>query len=229
MKKKFATLALMILVPFSHAQSIDLKSSEAKQVGYSFGYYIGRSQAESLKNIDLDAFSQGLKAATAGQASSISDEDMARILTQFKRQMEARELAELKKQGDANAKLGQQFLAENAKKSGVQKTSSGLQYQIIKTGTGKKPQKNSQVKVHYEGRLIDGTIFDSSIARDQAVDFRLDQVIQGWTEGLQLMQEGAKYRFFIPAELAYGQIGSGDVIEPNSTLIFEIELLSVQP
>jgi len=102
-----------------------------------------------------------------------------------------------------------------------------LQYQILQEGKGKSPSANSNVRVHYEGRLIDGTVFDSSIARNQPVVFRTTQVITGWTEGLQLMKEGAKYRFFIPAELAYGQIGSGDVIEPNSTLIFDVELLEI--
>ena len=106
-------------------------------------------------------------------------------------------------------------------------TKSGLQYQVLQAGTGKSPKASSTVKVHYEGRLIDGTVFDSSIARDQAAEFQVSQVIQGWTEGLQLMKVGAKYRFFIPAALAYGQIGSGDAIEPNSTLIFDVELLEI--
>ena len=111
--------------------------------------------------------------------------------------------------------------------AGIKTTKSGLQYQILQQGKGKSPKADSNVHVHYEGRLIDGTVFDSSIARNQPVVFRTTQVITGWTEGLQLMKEGAKYRFFIPAELAYGQIGSGDVIEPNSTLIFDVELLEI--
>lgn len=146
---------------------------------------------------------------------------------QYKRQADARELIELKKTAEENAKIGREFLAENAKKSEIKTTKSGLQYQILQDGKGKSPNANSNVKVHYEGRLIDGTVFDSSIARNQPVVFKTSQVIMGWTEGLQLMKPGAKYRFFIPAELAYGQIGSGDVIEPNSTLIFDIELIEV--
>ena len=177
--------------------------------------------------MDLDAFSAGLKSATAGQKSALSDEEMASILTQFKKQNEAKELIALKQEAEENAKIGQAFLAENAKKSGIKVTKSGLQYQVIQEGKGKSPKANSNVRVHYEGRLIDGTVFDSSIARNQPVDFRTSQVITGWTEGLQLMKEGAKYRFFIPAALAYGQIGSGDVIEPNSTLIFDVELIEV--
>ena len=152
---------------------------------------------------------------------------MARVLTQFKKQAEAKQLIELKKVADNNAKIGEAFLNTNAKKAGVQVTKSGLQYQVLQAGSGKSPKATSTVKVHYEGRLIDGTVFDSSIARDQAAEFQVSQVIQGWTEGLQLMKVGAKYRFFIPAALAYGQIGSGDAIEPNSTLIFDVELLEI--
>jgi len=157
----------------------------------------------------------------------LTEEEMAKVLMQYKRQADARELIELKKTAEENAKIGREFLAENAKKPEIKTTKSGLQYQILQDGKGKSPNANSNVKVHYEGRLIDGTVFDSSIARNQPVVFKTSQVIMGWTEGLQLMKPGAKYRFFIPAELAYGQIGSGDVIEPNSTLIFDIELIEV--
>jgi len=179
--------------------------------------------------LDLDAFMLGLKTAAQGGKSSLTDEEMARVLTQHKKLSDAKQLIELKQKADSNAKIGTEFLKANAKKDGVQTTKSGLQYQILKPGTGKSPQANSVVKVNYEGRLIDGTVFDSSIARNQPAEFQVSQVIQGWTEGLQLMKEGAQYRFFIPAQLGYGQIGSGDAIEPNSTLIFDVELLEVLP
>ncbi len=227
MKIYIGIIALILSSQMVLAKDINKKSSQAEQVGYSFGYLMGRSNAESLQGMDLDAFSAGLKSATAGQKSTLSDEEMASILTQFKKQNEAKELIALKQKAEENAKIGQAFLAENAKKAGIKVTKSGLQYQVIQEGKGKSPKANSNVRVHYEGRLIDGTVFDSSIARNQPVDFRTSQVITGWTEGLQLMKEGAKYRFFIPAALAYGQIGSGDVIEPNSTLIFDVELIEV--
>ncbi len=227
MKIYIGIVALILSSQMVLAKDINKKSSQAEQVGYSFGYLMGRSNAESLQGMDLDAFSAGLKSATAGQKSALSDEEMAGILTQFKKQNEAKELIALKQKAEENAKIGQAFLAENAKKTGIKVTKSGLQYQVIQEGKGKSPKANSNVRVHYEGRLIDGTVFDSSIARNQPVDFRTSQVITGWTEGLQLMKEGAKYRFFIPAALAYGQIGSGDVIEPNSTLIFDVELIEV--
>lgn len=227
MKIQISLIVLLLSSGSLFAKEINNTSSEAEKVGYSFGYLMGRSNADTLKDLDLDAFSQGLKTAAAGQKSSLSDEEMTQVLTQYKRQSDAKELIVLKQKAEENAKAGKAFLQENAKKPGVKTTKSGLQYLVLKEGKGKSPSANSNVRVHYEGRLIDGTVFDSSIARQQPVDFRTTQVITGWTEGLQLMKVGAKYRFFIPADLAYGQIGSGDIIEPNSTLIFDIELLEI--
>ena len=227
MKIQISLMVLLLSSGSLFAKEINNTSSEAEKIGYSFGYLMGRSNADTLKDLDLDAFSQGLKTAAAGQKSSLSDEEMTQVLTQYKRQSDAKELIVLKQKAEENAKAGKAFLQENAKKPGVKTTKSGLQYLVLKEGKGKSPSANSNVRVHYEGRLIDGTVFDSSIARQQPVDFRTTQVITGWTEGLQLMKVGAKYRFFIPADLAYGQIGSGDVIEPNSTLIFDIELLEI--
>lgn len=227
MKIQISLMVLLLSSGSLFAKEINNISSEAEKIGYSFGYLIGRSNADTLKDLDLDAFSQGLKTAAAGQKSSLSDEEMTQVLTQYKRQSDAKELIVLKQKAEENAKAGKAFLQENAKKPGVKTTKSGLQYLVLKEGKGKSPSANSNVRVHYEGRLIDGTVFDSSIARQQPVDFRTTQVITGWTEGLQLMKVGAKYRFFIPADLAYGQIGSGDIIEPNSTLIFDIELLEI--
>lgn len=227
MKIQISLMVLLLGSGSLFAKEINNTSSEAEKIGYSFGYLMGRSNADTLKDLDLDAFSQGLKTAAAGQKSSLSDEEMTQVLTQYKRQSDAKELIVLKQKAEENAKAGKVFLQENAKKPGVKTTKSGLQYLVLKEGKGKSPSANSNVRVHYEGRLIDGTVFDSSIARQQPVDFRTTQVITGWTEGLQLMKVGAKYRFFIPADLAYGQIGSGDIIEPNSTLIFDIELLEI--
>lgn len=227
MKIQISLMVLLLSSGSLFAKEINNISSEAEKIGYSFGYLMGRSNADTLKDLDLDAFSQGLKTAAAGQKSSLSDEEMTQVLTQYKRQSDAKELIVLKQKAEENAKAGKAFLQENAKKPGIKTTKSGLQYLVLKEGKGKSPSANSNVRVHYEGRLIDGTVFDSSIARQQPVDFRTTQVITGWTEGLQLMKVGAKYRFFIPADLAYGQIGSGDIIEPNSTLIFDIELLEI--
>ena len=229
MKKIVVSLGLAILASQAFAVTINNKSSQQDQLGYSYGYVMGRTNAETLKEINLDAFIQGLKQASSGQASSLTDEEMAKALTLYKKQNESKQLQQFKQLADQNLKAGEAFLSENAKKAGVTTRPSGLQYQILKQGTGKTPSASSTVKVDYEGRLLDGTVFDSSIARNQPVEFKASQVIQGWTEGLQLMKEGAKYRFFIPAKLAYGEIGSGDSIEPNSTLIFDVELLKVSP
>ena len=227
MKTSITLLCLCMCTTASFAKTVTNSSSLKEQVGYSFGYLMGRSNTESFKDLDLEAFILGLKTATQGGKSALTDEEMARVLNQHKKLSEAKQLIELKQKAEQNAKIGAAFLAENAKKADVKVTKSGLQYQVLKEGQGKSPKVNSTVKVDYEGRLIDGTVFDSSIARNQPASFQVSQVIQGWTEGLQLMKEGAKYRFFIPANLAYGQIGSGDAIEPNSTLIFDVELIEI--
>jgi FKBP-type peptidyl-prolyl cis-trans isomerase FklB len=220
-------MCLSLCSTANFAKTVSTSSSLNEQVGYSFGYLLGRSNAESMKELDLDAFILGLKTAAQDQPSALTDEQMANVLTQYKKRNDAKQLIELKQKAEANLMMGTAFLAANAKKPGIRSTSSGLQYQILQPGSGKSPKASSRVKVNYEGRLIDGTVFDSSIARAQPAEFQVSQVIQGWTEGLQLMKEGSKYRFFIPAKLGYGQIGSGDAIEPNSTLIFDIELLEI--
>jgi FKBP-type peptidyl-prolyl cis-trans isomerase FklB len=184
---------------------------------------------DALKDLNLDIFYQGLQEGAQSKTARLTDEEMAKAINDYKKTLEAKQLVEFQKVGQQNAQAGAAFLADNAKKSGVITTKSGLQYQILKEGTGKKPKAASRVKVNYEGRLLDGTVFDSSIARNHPVEFQLSQVIAGWTEGLQTMKEGGKTRFFIPANLAYGEVGAGDTIGPNSTLIFDIELLQVLP
>ena len=222
-------MSLSLLATTSFSAPINNKSAPQDQLSYSYGYVMGKSNADSLKLINLDAFVQGIKESVSGQKASLTDEEMAKALAQYKQQAEAKQMIEFKKLADENTKIGDAFLAENAKKSGVITQTSGLQYQVLQQGSGKSPATKSKVSVNYEGRLIDGTVFDSSFARGEAVEFQVNQVIQGWTEGLQLMKEGAKYRFFIPAKLAYGEIGAGDSIGPNSTLIFDVELLKVLP
>ena len=229
MKIQMTLLCLALCSTGLSAKTVNNKSNYEDKVGYSFGYIMGRGNADALKDMDLDAFLDGLKAASKGQSSALSDEEMSKVLTQFKKNTEAKQLIAHKNLAEENEKIGSAFLAENAKKSNIKVTKSGLQYEVIKQGSGKTPKASSKVKVHYEGRLLDNTVFDSSIARQQPAEFMVSQVISGWTEGLQLMKEGSIYRFYIPANLAYGQIGSGDAIEPNSTLIFDVELLEVSP
>jgi FKBP-type peptidyl-prolyl cis-trans isomerase FklB len=229
MKIQMTLLCLALCSTGLSAKTVNNKSSYEDKVGYSFGYIMGRGNADALTNMDLDAFLDGLKAASKGQSSALSDEEMSKVLTQFKKNAEAKQLIAHKKLAEQNEKTGSAFLVENAKKPNIKVTKSGLQYEVIKQGSGKTPKASSKVKVDYEGRLLNNTVFDSSIARQQPAEFMVSQVISGWTEGLQLMKEGSIYRFYIPAKLAYGEIGSGDVIEPNSTLIFDVELLEVSP
>lgn len=229
MKKTLIVLSLSLLSTATFSAPINNKSSQQDQLGYSYGYVMGRTNADTLKQINLNAFIQGIKEGSTGQKASLTDEEMAKALAQYKQQTEAKQMLEFKQAADVNAKQGEAFLVENAKKAGVITRPSGLQYSVLQQGFGKSPSAKSKVSVNYEGRLLDGTVFDSSFARNEAVEFQVSQVIQGWTEGLQLMKEGAKYRFFIPAKLAYGEIGAGDAIGPNSTLIFDVELLKVLP
>ncbi|MNH68783.1 Outer membrane protein MIP precursor [compost metagenome] len=211
------------------ATPITNKSPAKEQFSYSYGYLMGRNNTDALTDLNLDTFYQGLQEGAQSKTARLTDEEMAKAINDYKKTLEAKQLVEFQKTGQLNIQAGTAFLTDNAKKSGVITTKSGLQYQVLKEGNGQKPKATSRVKVNYEGRLLDGTVFDSSIARNHPVEFQLSQVIAGWTEGLQTMKEGGKTRFFIPANLAYGEVGAGDSIGPNSTLIFDIELLQVLP
>ncbi|MDR6798261.1 FKBP-type peptidyl-prolyl cis-trans isomerase [Acinetobacter calcoaceticus] len=220
-----STMSLSVLA----ATPITNKSPAKEQFSYSYGYLMGRNNTDALTDLNLDIFYQGLQEGAQSKTARLTDEEMAKAINDYKKTLEAKQLVEFQKTGQLNTQAGTAFLADNAKKSGVITTKSGLQYQVLKEGNGQKPKATARVKVNYEGRLLDGTVFDSSIARNHPVEFQLSQVIAGWTEGLQTMKEGGKTRFFIPANLAYGEVGAGDTIGPNSTLIFDIELLQVLP
>ncbi len=208
--------------------SVNEDSSTLQKVGYSFGYLMGKSNTEAVKDLDVNTFLQGFKDGYDGKDAALTEEQMKTTLLQYKQGQDAAEMKAFEQQARENTAAGEKFLAENAKKAGVKTTASGLQYEVIKQGTGKHPSATSKVTVHYEGRLIDGTVFDSSIDRGEPITFGLNQVIAGWTEGVQLMEEGAKYRFAIPANLGYGETGAGENIGPNSTLIFDVELLKIE-
>ena len=196
----------------------------------SVAYYMGVSIAENIKKdkatyenyFDKKVFLTGFQEALKDSAQ-ISEKEGRQVMTRY-----SRELLELQEKLKEERIAAQKaFLEENASKEGVITTESGLQYEIITAGTGASPEASDRVEVHYEGTLIDGTVFDSSYERQQPATFGVNQVISGWTEGLQLMKEGAKYEFYIPADLAYGQRGSGPKIGPGETLIFTVELLDV--
>jgi FKBP-type peptidyl-prolyl cis-trans isomerase FkpA len=193
-------------------------------------YMVGPSLAELKGDIELDALFDAVKTAFDGGQPKLSQEEGAAILQSFMATKQAEMQAKAAQLGQTNRQEGNAFLAKNKTVPGVVTTASGLQYQVIRPGSGERPLPSSKVKVNYEGKLLDGTVFDSSYQRGQPVEFGLDQVIKGWTEGVSLMPVGSKYRFWIPGELAYGENGTqGGPIGPNATLTFDVELISVQP
>lgn len=203
-----------------------LETDEAK-VAYSLGFMTGKTSAEHVPTLDLNVYQQGMKDAYAKKDGLLTEAQMEETLMNFQKKLMEEQQKKQETAASEAVEKGKAFLAENAKKAGVTTTASGLQYEVLKEGAGAKPKASSAVKVHYEGKLLDGTVFDSSIARGEPVSFQLNQVIAGWTEGVQLMSPGAKYRFTIPSELAYGASGAGP-IPPNSVLVFEVELLEVK-
>lgn len=197
-----------------------LEKNEEQKISYIMGADMGSWLKKVPTEIDFDIFLKGVKDTYGDKALYSPDEIKA-----FKKDYYMRERQKL---ADDNKAKGEKFLAENKKKEGIATTTSGLQFEIIEKGRGAKPKATDKVKVHYKGTLIDGTVFDSSYKRGQSVTFPLNQVIPGWTEGLQLMKVGAKYRFFVPSDLAYGENGAGGMIGPDETLIFDVKLISIE-
>ena len=198
------------------------------KVSYALGIGIGHQLANmGGQELNIDDFAQAVKDVLGGKELKIKSSEAQQIVQEFFAQQEAKINKQRAEAGKTHKEAGEKYLAENAKKDGVITLPSGLQYQVLKEGNGKKPSAKDSVKCHYEGFLIDGTVFDSSIQRGEPAVFGLQQVIAGWTEGLQLMQEGAKYRFFIPYRLAYGEGGAGSSIPPFAALVFDVELIEV--
>src|SRR5574344_721842 len=198
------------------------------KVSYALGLGIGQQLAQmGASELNIDDFAQAIKDVVAGSDLKVQHSEAQNIVQEYFAKQEEKINAQRAEQGKTQKEAGEKYLAENAKKSGVVTLPSGLQYQVLKEGNGQKPAAKDSVTCHYEGMLIDGTLFDSSIQRGEPATFSLQQVIAGWTEGLQLMQEGAKYRFFIPYRLAYGEGGAGASIPPFAALIFDVELLKV--
>ena len=198
------------------------------KVSYALGLGIGQQLAQmGASDLNIDDFADAIKDVINGNELKVPHKDAQTIVQEYFRQQEERINAIRAEQGKAAKAEGEKFLAENGKKEGVVTLKSGLQHEALREGNGKKPKATDQVKCHYEGTLINGQVFDSSYKRNEPAVFPLNQVIPGWTEGLQLMQEGAKYRFYIPYILAYGESGAGGSIPPFATLIFDVELLEV--
>ena len=199
----------------------------AQRASYAIGSQIGSSMKQQGIEVDLKVVLRGMADALAGKELALSEEELEEAFTEFQKQMQAKQLETAKKAAAENAKVGAAFLATNGKKDGVKTTESGLQYKVLKRGAGATPKASSQVQVHYEGRLISGNIFDSSIKRGTPAEFPVNGVIKGWTEALQLMKEGDEWELYIPSTLGYGTRGAGADIGPNATLIFRVNLLKV--
>lgn len=191
------------------------------KLSYSWGLAMGRQlQGMGVKDLDLDTYMEAIKSVYAGTEPAVSVEEAQKLINEY--------LEDLQKKAEAAARAeGEQFLADNGKKENVKTTASGLQYVVVKEGTGAQPTAEDEVTVHYTGKLVSGQVFDSSVNRGEPATFPLNRVIPGWTEGVQLMKEGAKYTFFIPSDLAYGPQGVPGAIPPHSTLIFDVELIKV--
>jgi FKBP-type peptidyl-prolyl cis-trans isomerase FklB len=218
----FAAFSLALPL-FGQEKSPQLKDQKDK-VSYSIGLNIGFNLGRQNVQVNPDVLAAGIKDAIAGKPQLNTDQ-VKEVMATFEKDMQQKQKAA----GEKNASEGVKFLEENKKKEGVKATASGLQYKVLKEGTGPQPKETDTVTVNYRGTLINGTEFDSSYKRGQPATFPLNGVIKGWTEGLQLMKTGSKYQFFVPPNLAYGDRNVGPDIAPNSTLIFEVELIGVKP
>ncbi len=206
-----------------------MENKELDRISYALGLSMGNNfRSSGIEKIDVKDFADGVAAVFDGAQPRMSYEEAKEEIRKFFTAMEERQQAEAAKKGEINAKAGEEFLSKNAQREGVRTTESGLQYEIIEEGAGESPTKGDRVTVHYTGKLIDGTVFDSSVERGEPATFGVTQVIPGWVEALQMMKVGAKWRLFIPSALAYGPNGAGGVIGPNSTLIFDVELLKIE-
>lgn len=191
------------------------------KISYALGLGIGQQlKSMNIENFDIKEFSRSIEDVMAGRDTDMTAREAQVMLSEYFQKKE-------KEQAEENIAKGKAYLEENGKREGVVTTTSGLQYEVLTEGTGKSPKATDKVRCHYEGRLTDGTIFDSSYQRGEPADFGLNQVIAGWTEGVQLMKEGAKYRFHIPYLLGYGERGAGASIPPYATLVFDVELIKV--
>jgi len=228
MRSALAILAAVLLLAGQiwAAEETSLKTKKDK-VSYVIGVNVGKGMQQQSIDIDPDIFAKGLKDAMTGAKTAMTDEEMRQVMTAFQKEMTEKQAEKMKVIGEKNKKEGEAFLVANKKKKGVKTLPSGLQYKVIKEGTGQTPKLKDTVTTNYRGTLIDGTEFDSSYKRGQPAKFPVKGVIAGWTEALQLMKVGSTWQLFIPSNLAYGERGAGNIIGPNATLIFDIELISI--
>jgi FKBP-type peptidyl-prolyl cis-trans isomerase FklB len=217
---------LALAVSFSEAQKKTELKTQKQKASYGIGLDIGKNFKQEFPEVDVEAMVLGFRDALSGTKQAVDEKELTQVMTEFQKEMMAKRADRMAAVGEKNKKEGEAFLAENKKKEGVVTLPSGLQYKIIKAGTGPKPKKENTVKCNYRGTLLDGKEFDSSYKRGEPTEFSLVQVIPGWTEALLLMPTGSKWELYIPANLGWGERGTGADIGPNATVIFEIELLS---
>ncbi len=220
MNTKVLTCFLLVFFSISALRAQNTEPT-MDSVSYSLGILLAQNlKQQGLDSVDVNTLSKGIDDVMSGNELKVNLEEANRIVQEYMSAAQAKQYESVIAEGKA-------FLEANAKREGIQTTASGLQYRVVQEGTGATPADTSSVTVHYTGKLIDGTVFDSSLKRGEPTTFGVNQVIAGWTEGLQLMKEGAKYEFYIPSNLAYGERGAGGAIPPYATLIFEVELISV--
>jgi FKBP-type peptidyl-prolyl cis-trans isomerase FklB len=229
MKTSLLIVATSIaLVPLAPAADTQLKDQKDK-VSYAIGLDIGSTMKRQLIDVNEDVMNQGIKDGLSGAKPLMTEEETKATMATFQKDMMAKQAEAKKKLGEENAAEGKKFLEENKTKPGVKTTASGLQYKVLKEGSGASPKATDTVKVNYRGTTIDGKEFDSSYKRGEPASFPVNRVIKGWTEALQLMKPGSKYQLFVPADLAYGERGAGPDIGPNATLLFDVELIEIVP
>jgi len=228
MRTLVAALGIILLANMAFAEETVVLKTEKDKISYGIGMDIGENMKRQSIDIDPDMLAKGIKDVFAGSKLLLTEEEFRTTMENFRKDMMAKQKMQMQELSDKNKKEGEAFLAENKKKEGVKTLPSGLQYKVIKEGDGNLPKAEDTVTVHYKGTLIDGTEFDSSYSRGEPATFPVNGVIPGWTEALQLMKTGSKWQLFIPSNLAYGERGAGGKIGPNSTLVFDVELLSIK-
>ena len=220
--------ALVGITLMSYAlQSSAALETDSQKLGYSLGSVLAE-QLKQFEGVDTDALVKGIRDTMENKPLEIESQERFRLIEAARKEQERKRQEKLQEEAETNLKKGQDFLKENAKKAGIVTLDSGLQYKILKAGKGAKPQETSEVVVHYEGRLLNDTVFDSSYQRNQPATFRLNQMIKGWTEGLKEMPQSSTWELYVPADMAYGPGGIPGRIGPNELLIFKVELLEVK-
>lgn len=236
MKKTVLALSVTGLLAGCSASTQAPESTEApletnsEKVSYGMGLVFAERMQNDLPDLELEQFIEGFRHGHTedDEAVRLSREEIQNAMQAYQQELQSQQQQEAEQAGSANREAGEAFLAENAEREGVQTTDSGLQYEVLEEGEGEQPGPQDEVRVHYTGELLSGEVFDSSRERGEPVTFRLNQVIEGWTEGLQLMKEGSRFKLYIPSDLAYGP-GGNQSIGPNETLVFDVELLEINP